>query len=196
MANIGDITGQRQCESCGRLFKPKEPWHKTCFECAKRAKGAGGGGKGVSGSQSGLSEKFNAYLKRLREQGYFNEQGYLRPELRVEDAEMVAKVLADAQVTNGQLRRFFTMSRSLEQRVNAGHSFDSIIADIASLQPFAADLIGKQQTAMLRNKLEVLRDFIDTNAILARQNAQAFHNGFLPHFESVIAYFKYYRPKE
>ena len=141
-------------------------------------------------------EQFNTYLRRLRERGYFNEGGHLRPELRVEDAEMVAKVLVNADTTNGQLRRFFTMSRGLEQRLAAGHSFDSIVADIASLQPFAADLIGKQQKAELRRKLEVLRKFIDTNADLARRDVRAFQKGFIPHFESVIAYFKYYKPRE
>jgi CRISPR type III-A-associated protein Csm2 len=156
----------------------------------------GGGGRGAPPRQSGLLAQFDGYLKRLREQGYFNEQGHLRPELRVEEADMVARVLADAKVTNSQLRRFFTMSRSLEQRLDAGHSFDSIIADIASLQPFAANLIGKEQNAAQRDKLGVLLRFIDTNAQLARRNVQAFHKGFLPHFESVIAYFKYHQPKD
>lgn len=159
-----------------------------------QAKGAGG--RGSSPNQSGLLEQFDAYLKRLSEQGYFNERGYLRPELRVGDAEMVAKVLVNADTTNGQLRRFFTMSRGLEQRLDAGHSFDSIVADIASLQPFAADLIGKQQNVGLRKRLEVLRKFIDTNADLARQDVRAFQKGFIPHFESVIAYFKYHKPRE
>lgn len=187
-------TGQRQCENCKKLFTPKEPWHKTCFDCAMKSKPAGG--RGAPPNQSGLLKQFDAYLKRLDEQGYFDERGYLRPELRVSDAEMVAKVLVNADTTNGQLRRFFTMARSLEQRLNAGHSFDSIVADIASLQPFVANLIGKQQNVGQRNRLEVLRAFIDTNAHLASQNVQSFHKGFLPHFESVIAYFKYFKPKD
>jgi CRISPR type III-A-associated protein Csm2 len=206
MATIGESSGQRKCADCGKWFKPKEPHHKTCFDCAQKARsssnrGSGGGSGsrgqgGSSASRSDLTEKFRGYLKQLIEQGYFNERGYLRAELRVEDANMVAQVLARANVTSGQLRRFFTMARSLEQRLSYNPDFEALIPEIARFQPLAANLIGREQNFIQRRDLEVLRDFIDINAQKARENKEAFHKGFVPHFESVIAYFKYHKPKD
>jgi CRISPR type III-A-associated protein Csm2 len=142
-----------------------------------------------------LHSKFDAYLKRLRETGYFDDKGNLRATLRVEDADTVAQVLAGAGVTAGQLRHFFTMARSLEQRLGVSHNFAGLVPEIASLQPFTALIIGRAQTDQVRERLKVLREFIDTNAQLARTSEQAFRNGFLPHFESVICYFTLYKPK-
>lgn len=208
MATIGESLGQRKCADCGKWFQPKEPHHRTCFECAKKARSSSGGrgAGGGSGSRGGpgggsppnsnLTEDFRRYLKQLNATGYFNERGYLRAELRVEDADMVARVLADANVTSGQLRRFFTMARSLEQRLSYNPNFEALIPDIARFQPLAANLIGREQNFNQRRRLEVLRDFIDLNAQKARENKEAFHKGFVPHFESVIAYFKYHKPRD
>jgi CRISPR type III-A-associated protein Csm2 len=186
------MANQRQCESCNKLFTPKEPHHKRCSDCARKP---ASGGRVAPPDRSNLLPQFDGYLKQLSQHGYFNEQGYLRAELRVEEAEMVARVLVGASVTTAQLRRFFTMARSLEQRLTAGHSFDAIVPDIASLQPFAAALVGREQNLAQRRKLEVLRSFIDTNARLAKQDSRSFHEGFVPHFESVIAYFTYHKVK-
>lgn len=194
MANIREGMEQRQCDTCGRTFRPKADWHKSCFDCAQK-KMKVGGDKGPPGRNPNLYVAFGTYLQRLSESGYFNQEGYLRSELRVEDAEMVARVLAAANVSSAQLRRFFTMARSLEQRLNAGQKFDSIIPEIASLQPFAAAVIGREQNPAQRDRLVVLRDFIDTNAQLGRQDVKAYLEGFLPHFESVMAYFTLYKPK-
>jgi CRISPR type III-A-associated protein Csm2 len=203
MATIGENLGQRKCADCGKWFKPKEPHHRTCFDCAQRvrnSRGSGGGSGnrgpgGGSSSSSKLAGDFRKYLNELVETGYFNDGGHLRAELRVEHAQLVAQVLAGASVTSGQLRRFFTMARSLEHRLSFSHSFDAIIPDIARFQPLVANIIGSAQSEGQRRDLEVLRDFIDTNAQKARENEKAFHKGFVPHFESVIAYFKYYKPK-
>jgi CRISPR type III-A-associated protein Csm2 len=200
MTTIGEHLGQRQCASCKEWFKPKESYHKTCFDCAQKARGSGGsGGRGVAGGpprNSNLAEDYRRYLKQLSAEGYLNERGHLRAELRVQDADMVAQVLADANVSSGQLRRFFTMARSLEQRLSYSHDFEAIIPDIARFRPLAANLIGREQNFLQRKRLEVLRDFIDLNAQKAMENKVAFHKGFVPHFESVIAYFKYYKPKD
>lgn len=195
MTRPGGPTAQRRCETCGRQFTPKENWHRTCFDCAMKDKGGGKRPGGPSPNVGELHSKFQAYLKQLRDKGYFDPKGNLLPSLRVEDADTVAQVLAGAGVTAGQLRHFFTMARSLEQRLGVSHDFAALVPEIASLQPFTALIIGRAQTDQQRERLQVLRDFIDTNAKLARTSEVAFRNGFLPHFESVICYFTLHKPK-
>lgn len=195
MSRPGGATGPRKCEACGKSFTPKEIWHRTCYDCAMKEKAGGKRPATPAPGAAELHSKFNAYLKRLRETGYFDDKGNLLAALRVEDADMVAQVLAGAGVTAGQLRHFFTMARSLEQRLGVSHDFAALVPDIASLQPFTALIIGRAQTDQLRERLKVLRDFIDANAQLARTSEQAFRDGFLPHFESVICYFTLYKPK-
>jgi CRISPR type III-A-associated protein Csm2 len=204
METIGEKMGQRQCTSCKKWFRPKEDRHKTCYDCAMKAKKEGassysstqGGRPGFRRAPENEEENsFALYLSQLREQGYFKD-GNLRTELLVEDAQTVAWELVQAGVTTGQLRRFFTMARSLEQRLAASKDFRVIVPEIASLQPFAAAVVGRGQTEKQRAELETLREFIDTNATQARQSEQAFLKGFLPHFESVMAYFTLFKPKE
>jgi CRISPR type III-A-associated protein Csm2 len=188
MSTMSGNLGQRRCEICGKMFRPKQPHHRTCFDCAK---GQFQGGP----ANHELQQRFTAYLKQVLEQGYFDQKGNLRPALRVEDAQLVANVLANAGVTGGQLRRFFTMARALEQRLDNSADFAVIAPDIARLQPLVAAIIGRTQSDAQRSKLGVLREFIDTNARKARDNERAFRKGFLPHFEGVIAYFTYLKPK-
>ena len=188
MAIMSGSLGQRRCDICGRMFRPKQAHHRTCFECAQ--------GKQQAGPANGeLQQRFADYLKHILEQGYFDPKGNLRPVLRVEDAELVAQVLAKAEVTGGQLRRFFTMARALEQRLENSADFAVIAPDIARLQPLVAAIIGRTPSEPQRFKLGVLKDFIDTNARKARESERAFRKGFLPHFEGVIAYFTYLKPK-
>lgn len=195
MARLGEVAGQRQCETCGKWFTPRNPRHTTCFDCFQKARAGGNRPSAPTAGASNLQAKFDAYLKQLRSDGYFDSEGNLRVSLRVEDADMVAQILANSGITTGQLRRFFTMARSLEQQLNTSGDFPAIVPEIASLQPFAVAVVGKEQNEAQRTRLAVLRDFIDENAQLARQSEQAFRKGFLPHFESVIAYFTFYKPK-
>jgi CRISPR type III-A-associated protein Csm2 len=199
MATIGELTNrQPRCVHCNKILndKAREKGFTTCYDCGQKTKTAVANTSGVN-AQPTEQNRYSEYLKRLNdsEGHYFDERGNLRVELRVNDAEMVAKELVYAGVTSGQLRRFFTMIRSLEQRLNNTRDFAALVPEIARLQPLVASLIGREQQENKRRRLFVLRDFIDTNAKLAQQNEKAFLQGFLPHFESVIAYFTFYKPK-
>lgn len=193
MATIGERIGGPRCEVCGKPLKDSK--YKKCRDCAQKARSGGGKSSGTSSTNTGLQSIFDAYLNQLNKDGYFDAKGNLREELVVKDADMVAEVLVRAGVTANQLRRFFTMSRSLEHKLDVSKDFEAIKPEIAKLQPFAAALIGKEQKAEQRARLEALRDFIDVNAQKARESEQAFRKGFLSHFESVIAYFTLYKPK-
>ncbi|HKQ06256.1 MAG TPA: type III-A CRISPR-associated protein Csm2 [Blastocatellia bacterium] len=186
---------KRACKQCGTSFVPKEARHTLCSNCVSKAKGGGNAPRGPQPQQRGELAKFKVYLEQLDQTGYFDADGNLREELVVKDADLVACVLSNAGVTSGQLRRFFTMSRNLEQQLDNTRNFKALVPGIAKLQPFAASVIGREQSQNKRKDLEVLLDFIDVNAQRARESEQAFRNGFLEHFESVIAYFTLYKPK-
>jgi CRISPR type III-A-associated protein Csm2 len=193
MATIGERINGPRCEVCGKPLKDSK--YRKCRECAQKARPGGSKSVGPSSPSVGLQSRFDAYLKQLDKDGYFDANENLREELVVEQADMVAQVLVRAGVTTNQLRRFFTMSRSLEHQLDVSKDFNAIKPEIAKLQPFAAALIGKEQKAEQRTRLDALRDFIDVNAQKARESEQAFCKGFLSHFESVIAYFTLYKPK-
>jgi CRISPR type III-A-associated protein Csm2 len=195
METSSSSLGERKCERCGKLFRPKESRHRQCYDCFTKSRSGGSSPSASPGGGPAQPARFDAYLEKLRTGGYFDERKNLRAELRVEDADMVAHVLAEAGVTAGQLRRFFTMARSLESRLGFVNDFPAIVPEIASLQPFAASIIGREQNQGLRTRLGALRSFIDTNAQRARESEHAFRNGFLPHFESVVAYFTLYKPR-
>ena len=194
MATSGGSLGERQCEKCGKQFRPKDPRHRECYDCFTKSR-SGSSSPPNPGGGGGLQARFDAYLERVRTGGYFDERNNLRAELLVEDADMVAHVLAGAGVAANQLRRFFTMARSLENRLGVSCDFPAIVPRISSLRPFAAMIIGREQNQGQRTRLEVLRSFIDTNAQLACESEHAFREGFLPHFQSVIAYFTLYKPR-
>jgi CRISPR type III-A-associated protein Csm2 len=192
MANPSVPLAKRQCEICKKLFQPKEPWHKTCFDCAQKERADPRKANGISGE---LQQKFDGYLKQLSSRGYFDERENLRAAFRVEDAQLVAQVLAQGGVTTSQLRRFFTMARALEQRLGISMDFPTLVPEIARFQPMVASLVGREQNQRQRDQIRVLQQFIDCNAVKARESEQSFRKGFLPHFEAVVAYFTYYKPK-
>jgi len=195
MATIGERMGQRTCKQCGKPFVPKEARHTLCSNCASKAKVGGNKPQNREPQQNSLQGRFASYLEQLDQTGYFDTDGHLREELIVDDADMVARILANAGITTSQLRRFFTMSRSLEQQLDNTKNFKAVAPGIAKLQPFAAAVIGREQSEYKRKNLGVLLDFIDVNAKRGRESEQAFRKGFLEHFESVIAYFTLYKPK-
>jgi CRISPR type III-A-associated protein Csm2 len=189
--------GRRQCESCKTWFEPQQSFHKRCNDCVRKNRSQGGSQSNQATGSSSLQKDFDGYTKLLKDKGYFKdeEQKYLREELIVKDADMVAKALADAGVTTNQLRKFFNMLRSLEHQLEVSKDFEKIKSGIAQLQPFAAAIVGREQKPDRRARLELLREFIDINASKARESEQAFRRGFLIHFESIIAYFTFYNSK-
>lgn len=127
--------------------------------------------------------------------GYFNEKEKLRSELITRMAETVAKALGDAGVTSAQLRRFFGQVRSIERDLKNREDFDDVMPAILSLKPKAANYVGRGNNQWERERREVFRQFLDRNVDLVVENKEkGFKEGFLPHFESVVAYFKYQFP--
>ncbi|VUZ84399.1 hypothetical protein MELA_00770, partial [Candidatus Methylomirabilis lanthanidiphila] len=134
----------------------------------------------------------DGYLNR----GYFDEKGNIFHDLVTTKPEEIAKGLGAGGVTSTQLRRFYTKAKAVEQRVDSGESFDSVVGRILELKQHAANAVGRAQGRDEQAGLELLKKFIDRNVDLAVKGKEAFRKGFLLHFQGVVAYFKYYDLKK
>ncbi len=199
MPNPSDASAsQRKCESCGKMFTPKESRHRTCYSCFQKQRDAGGGGGGNM-PRSGAPRSApppatlpDDYLSH----GYFDKDGNVFSNLVTALPEEIAKRLGVGGVTTGQLRRFYTKAKTAEQRLDAGESFASVVAGILELKQHAANVVGRAQGRNEQAGFELLKQFIDRNVDAAVADERAFRKGFLLHFQGVVAFFKYHNPKK
>ncbi|MBM7865799.1 type III-A CRISPR-associated protein Csm2 [Heliobacterium gestii] len=128
--------------------------------------------------------------------GYFDANSNLREVLIIAHAKACAGVFGHyangrKRLKNSQLRRFFNHARALEMKlIQMGEDhFPAIRLDILKLLPMALYANSREKvpdrfvTFMEKNveRIHTIRDF---------------REGFLPHFEAVVAYFYYMYPKE
>lgn len=123
-------------------------------------------------------------------EGYFDdeEKRWLRPEVVDSLAMDVAKVLGTGNppMTMHQLRRFFQKARAIEAKLDRGTGFQAVQADIASFKRDTAHQVGR---GLVPAEFQA---FVNRNVALAIEDEVSFREGFLPHFESVLAYFVYF----
>jgi CRISPR type III-A-associated protein Csm2 len=125
--------------------------------------------------------------------GYFQADGKtLRPEVIVSWAEEVARALGDSrpEMTYTQLRRFYNKTVSIKQKLEGGSQFPQLVPEILTLKRDAADSVGKENAPLL------FKEFIDRNVDWAIKGEDYFKKGFLQHFQSVIAYKRYWEYKK
>lgn len=135
----------------------------------------------------------------LRE-GYFtirDGKPYLRTEVLDTLAMDIAKLLGNElilgkrRMKSTQLHRFFQEIRNLQSRLDGSHDFEVIKVELGKLKGRVAYQVGREIVP------EEFKLFIDRNVELAMRDEVSFRQGFLQHFESVLAYFVYYhREKE
>ncbi len=121
----------------------------------------------------------NGYLRT----GYFDKEGNVLPEIIQEWPEQLARALLREGLKSTQLRRFFNRARAIEQQ---SLPFERLKEDILSLKPIVAASVGRGTAP------DIFKAFIDKNADLAISSPDSFSRGFLTHFQSVVAYLKYY----
>lgn len=120
------------------------------------------------------------------QQGYFDEQRHLKREYIVEYADDIARKLAYdkyKQMSAAGLRRFFTKVRLLERKLMVKKEFAAIVPEILALIPYA-------HNAKTRGVVpHLFQEFIEKNVNTAVESEEAFRQGFLKHFEYVVAFF-------
>lgn len=133
--------------------------------------------------QSGLPA---GYLQN----GYFDQEGNINPDLITTIAEQVARVLLEkGAMSSTQLRRFYNKARSIKDRLDTGASFPQVVSKIRELERDAVYSVGREVAP------EVFRQFMERNVRLAEKGQKEFEEGFLQHFQSVVAYGKYIETK-
>lgn len=181
----------KECENCGKVFEPEQPWHRYCSpKCHRQAQG---GGRQTVRHPSPTPAKPDTHTDfgfgpGYLADGYFEEKEgrlNLRPEVLDTLAIDVAKTLGNRGMKTYQLRRFFNKARSIEKKLS-GEGFESVKADIYSFKRDVAYQVGRELVP------EEFQQFMTRNVELAVQDEESFRQGFLQHFESVLAYFVYF----
>ena len=97
-------------------------------------------------------------------------------------------------LTTGQFAAFIPMPADAAQRLDYGESFAAVRPAILELEPMVAGAVGRAKQQPARD-YELFKQFIDRNIAIASQGSQRFVEGFVPHFQYIVAYFTYLNPK-
>lgn len=127
--------------------------------------------------------------------GYFNENGVLKDDLIKGHALDLANSFVRCRTTPGQIRKFYGAVRFAERRLGGGENFASVRPQLLALEPQAAYAVARAG-ANGSGDLTLLKQFIDANVAACEQDETAFKQGFVPHFENVVAWFTYCKSRE
>lgn len=119
------------------------------------------------------------YLKT----GYFDEKGNVLPAVVIDWPRKLAQQLDEQRMAVAQLRNFFAEVRRIEKQLEAGASFPALKARILKLDPYAEYAVNKNTAPRL------FKLFIEANLKWAVRDRKSFSEGFVNHFESLVAYF-------
>jgi CRISPR type III-A-associated protein Csm2 len=167
--------GKRRCQICGKTLKEGSKFD-TCFECGQKQKKTDGAG----------TENLPVGYTALLEKGYFNPDGRLWEEFLTTMASEVARAFRGLK--NHQLRRFYGHAKAAENRLNMTRDWHAVNLDVKKLSPFVSEAKGKDKIP------PSFYDFIEKNIRLVKTEKD-FKEGFMEHFQAVVAYFTYHYPK-
>ena len=119
-------------------------------------------------------------------EGCYFEGKHLRAAKLDQWAVEIAKLLGHRGMKSHQLRRFFNKARGIQKRLEQQDDFEAVKADILSLKRDSAYAVGREVAP------REFMEFIDANIECALLSEKNFTQGFMGHFESVLAYFVYY----
>ncbi len=196
-AALGGETQVTNCKNCGKALK--DPKFTLCWDCNQQQMQQRGGG---APPQSAPRQEFrrdapagNAprlpanYLK----DGYFDGEN-LREELINVQPLQIAEAFAAMRLTTGQLRRFYAHARFASQQLEGGADFAAVRPAILEMVAHAAGTVGRANGNGNLN-YELFLDFIKANVEWAAKDRKSFMEGFVPHFQCIVAYFTYLKPK-
>jgi len=150
----------KKCPDCGRPIEDRFP---RCRDCEQKRK-------------SILPDK---YL----ELGYFDPKGNLFEQLVTDHAQAIAEILEANAMKSASLRRFFGMVKATQRKLEASDDFGAVVPEILALKPYVSNAVTRGVVPV------VFQRFIDRNVDKAKVNQKAFEQGFVKHFEYVVAFF-------
>jgi CRISPR type III-A-associated protein Csm2 len=165
---------KKTCRDCGKPLKNDR--FDTRFDCSQKRK------RGEGERMESLPPEYAARI----EHGFFDEKGSLWEEFITTMASAVAKSFGRG-LKNHQLRRFYGHAKDAENRLRNTKDWASVNLDIKKLSPFASEAKGKGKIP------NAFYEFIEKN-VSAVKSQRDFQQGFIPHFEAVVAFFTYHYP--
>lgn len=144
---------------------------------------------GESAASDGTTPQPGRLHAEYLRSGYFDErdsQASIRPELLDEQAISVAQMLGHSGMKSSQLRRYLSRARGIESIFTSDGSAQRLHANVNLLKRDVAYQVGRKQLP------EPFQQFVNRNLEASGNDPERFRNGFIPHFESVVAYFTYY----
>jgi len=123
------------------------------------------------------------------EDGYFkdNEKKNLKPQLIIQYPKQLAEIFQKDNNVNksSQIRKFFDSCRLIENKFKINKDFECAISELLKLVPLINN--AKEKTHISLDFCE----FFEKNIMEATKSEDHFQKGFLPHFESIIGYYKH-----
>lgn len=118
--------------------------------------------------------------------GYFNESGNLKDSLIIKYPKLLANVFSKDPSVNksAQLRKYYDYCKNKEGILKINNDFNKIRSELLQLLPLAEDALRR------KNISKPFRDFIEININEAVKSEKNFIDGFIPHFQSLIGYYK------
>jgi CRISPR type III-A-associated protein Csm2 len=148
-----------------------------------------------SGKHDGRRRNDKKIYWRLSEDylkdGYFDQNNCLWQELITDRADEIAKGLSYSrpELKNHQMRRFYSHIRKAKAKLDATGNWNCVKIDVLSLQSFIAEAKAKKKVP------EAFYDFMVRN-LEATKNEQDFVKGFLPHFQAVVGFYAFHKPRD
>lgn len=172
-AGLSGGSTERKCEKCGRSFVARDPSHRTCGECFQKGRRATSHRRNASEPcefPSGYPE-------------YFDADGILKCEYVTALAEKIAVCLGTGSpaLNMHQLRAFYGQVKRLHAALKSGREFKQIYPEICKLKAFARERAEKDKISVY------FQQFICRNVDQVRDR-KAFLEGFVEHFQAVVAY--------
>lgn len=137
-----------------------------------------------------ITNDFEDYLKFLKG-GYFFEKDkklYLKKEFLIEYPIKLVKIFKEDEKVNkiSTVEKYFLYCRNLEGQYKINKDFELLKSKLFELIPLVYRSFNKEKPTVSQEFVK----FIEHNIELSSKNIINFFNGFLPHFQSIIGYYK------
>jgi CRISPR/Cas system CSM-associated protein Csm2 small subunit len=118
--------------------------------------------------------------------GYFDENKCLKEKLIIQFPKQLAELFSKDPKVNKptQVRKYYDYCKNLEGILKIKGDFNYIKPDLLQLIPLTNNAVSKGHIS------NSFRDFIEININQAIKSEKNFIDGFLPHFQSLIGYYK------
>jgi CRISPR/Cas system CSM-associated protein Csm2 small subunit len=180
-AGFGSRGPEKKCEECGKLFVPREPHHRRCSDCVRKSASPR---RSPGPKEQGTKERRARGLPVPESYPeYFHSGQTPRPEYLTDLAEAIAVSFGNTwpELTRNQLRAFYAHAKRREASARNGRPWSEVYTELVKMVPIAGERAAK---GIIPREFE---EFIRRNVERSKDQT-AFLEGFIEHFQAVVAY--------